>query len=281
MHEWLCRDLSRSAAGDAFAGADAVVHAAAASSGGFDSHQRHTLDATRNVLEGMHAAGVSRLVYVSSLSVLRPPRTPWEEQDEQTPLTGADERQYGPYVWGKSGAERIVTAEASALSIEARIIRPGALVDWGRPEPPGLLGRRLFGSWHIGFGRPGLPLPVCEVGKAASVVAWTVAEFAEAPSVLNLADPAITTRGRLLEEFARHGWHGRFVWVPLPLFASLVQVARYAVALPKLRRPTPLALYGILRPRRYNTALAAQTLDRVKHERAPVPESLAVAAWSS
>lgn len=277
VHEWRCLDLSRSAPGDAFAGADAVVHAAAASSGDFASHQRHTRDATRNVLHGMYAAGVSRLVYVSSLSVLRPPRTLWEQQDERTPLTEDEERQYGPYVWGKSGAERIVASDASELGIEARIIRPGALVDWANPDPPGLMGRRLFGRWHLGFGRPGLPLPVCEIGRAAAVVAWTVAEFTEAPDVLNLFDPGIATRGRLREEFERHGWRGRFVWVPIVPFAVLVHAARYALALPTLRRPTPLALYDILRPRRYRSALTGEILDRALRE----PARAASPVWSS
>jgi predicted dehydrogenase/nucleoside-diphosphate-sugar epimerase len=261
VHEWVRCDLSRSAPREAFAGAEAVVHAAAASSGDFNSHQRHTLDATRNVLHGMRAAGVTRLVHVSSISVLRPPRTPWEVQDEATPLTGPDDRQYGPYVWGKSRQERIVATEAPALGIEARIIRPGALVDWANPNPPGFMGRRLFGEWHLGFGRPGLPMPVCEVGKAAAVVAWTVAAFADAPAVLNLLDPAIDTRRRLLRELERHGWRGRFVWFPIPLLAGLVHAARYGLALPKLRRPAPFALHGILRPRRYDTALAEQVLD--------------------
>jgi predicted dehydrogenase/nucleoside-diphosphate-sugar epimerase len=262
VHAWLRLDLSRSAPPEAFAGADVVVHAAAESAGGFESHQRNTIDVTRNVLRGMQAAGATRLVYVSSLSVLRPPRTPWEEQNEKTPLVPPDERRYGAYVWGKTAAERLVMADGPALGIESRIIRPGALVDWGNPDPPGVLGRRLFGRWHLGFGRPGLPLPVCEVGRAATVVAWSAAQFDEAPSLLNVIDPAFATRRLLLEEFARHGWRGRMVWMPVSLFAVLVHAARYALALPTFRRPTPLALYGILRPRRYSFALAAQILSR-------------------
>jgi nucleoside-diphosphate-sugar epimerase len=274
VHEWLALDLSRSAPAEAFAGAHAVVHAAAASSGGFDAHERHTLDVTRNVMCGMQAGGVRRLVYISSLSVLRPPRTPWEEQHEHTPLTQPDERQFGPYVWGKANAERIVRSDAPAAGIETRIIRPGALVDWTNPDPPGLLGRRLFGRWHLGFGRPALPLPVIEVGKAAAVVAWNVAQFAEAPPVLNLIDPAISTRHHLLNEFRRHGWRGRFVWFPILLFTVLVQAARYALALPRLRRPAPFAVYGILRPRRYSSALAERALERALHPPAATARSL-------
>ncbi len=266
VHEWLRLDLSRSAPPQAFTGADVVVHAAAESAGGFESHQRNTIEVTRNVLRGMQAAGAARLVYVSSLSVLRPPRTPWEEQDEHTPLAPPDDRRYGAYVWGKTAAERLVTAEAPVLGIESRIIRPGALVDWGNPDPPGVLGRRLFGRWHLGFGRPGLPLPVCEVGRAAAVVAWSAAHFEAAPPLLNLLDPAFATRRLLLEEFARHGWRGRMLWVPVSLFTVLVHAARYALALPTFRRPTPLALYGILRPRRYSFALATPILSRAIEE---------------
>jgi predicted dehydrogenase/nucleoside-diphosphate-sugar epimerase len=276
VHEWLRLDLSRSAPPEAFAGADVVVHAAAEAAGGFESHQRNTIDVARNVLRGMHGAGVTRLVYVSSLSVLRPPRTPWEQQDERTPLARADDRRYGAYVWGKTAAERLVMAEAPSLGIELRIIRPGALVDWGNPDVPGIVGRRLFGRWHLGFGRPGLPVPVCEVSQAAAVVAWLAAQFEEAPSLLNLIDPAISTRRNLLEEFAKHGWRGRMLWVPIPLFAMLVHAARYALALPTLRRPTPLALYAILRPRRYSVDLAAPILHRAVQE--PARNALRLAA---
>lgn len=271
VQEWLSLDLSRSASADAFAGADVVVHAASATSGGFEAHQRHSLDATRNVLRSMHAAGVSQLVYVSSLSVLRPPRTPWEEQSESTPLVGPEERQFGPYAWGKSNAERIVLAEAPALGIETRTIRPGALVDWTNPDPPGILGRRLFGPWHLGFGRPALPLPVVEVGRAAAVVAWMVADFAHAPSVLNLIDPAIATRRDFIAELRQRGWRGKFVWFPILLLTTLVHGARYAFALPKLRRPPAFALYGILRPRRYSATLSRQALERASQDTVPAP----------
>jgi len=57
-----------------------VIHAAVEAVGGYAGHQRNTIDATRNVLAAMQAADCRQLVYVSSLSVLRPPRTPWERQ---------------------------------------------------------------------------------------------------------------------------------------------------------------------------------------------------------
>ena len=133
VHEWRALDLSRVVPADAFAGASVVVHAAVDTSGGYDGHQQNTIGATRNVLRAMQEAVVARLVYVSSLSVLRPPRTPWEVQDEGTPLAPPDARRYGSYAWGKAEAERLVAAEAAARGVNTRIVRPAALVDWTAP----------------------------------------------------------------------------------------------------------------------------------------------------
>jgi len=266
VHEWRALDLGRPIPRDAFAGAAVVVHAAVDTAGGYDGHQRNTIDATRNVLRGMCAAGVSRLVYVSSLSVLRPPRTPWERQDERTPLAPPDARKFGSYAWGKTEAERVVAAEAASLGIETRVIRPAALVDWTNPEMPGLVGRRLFGSWHLGFGRPGLVFAVCEVGRAAAAVAWCAEQFAEAPAVVNLFDPAISTRRRLLDLIRSHGWRGRMVWLPIPVFALLVTTTRVVLSLVRLRLPSRLAVWSIFRPRRYDPALSTKLLEAAHRE---------------
>ena len=260
VHEWRALDLSRAVPPEAFTGAAVVVHAAAESEGGYPGHQRNTIDATRNVLQAMQAADCSRLVYVSSLSVLRPPRTPWERQDERTPLAPPDAREFGAYAWGKTEAERVVAAEAPAHGIETRILRPAALVSRSYPEIPGLLGRRLFGRWHLGLGRPGLPLAVCDVRRAAAVVGWCAEHFDEAPPVANVIDDAIPTRGRLLQAFRAHGWRGRTVWIPIVIFAALLTAVRVALALATLRLPTRLAVWSIFRPRRYDTSLAGRLL---------------------
>jgi len=274
VHEWRALDLGRPVPPGTFAGAAVVVHAAADTSGSYDGHQRNTIEATRHVLEGMRAAGAGRLVYISTLSVLRPPRTPWERQAEDTPLAGPDAREFGSYAWGKTEAERVVAAEAATLGIDTRILRPAALVDWTNPEVPGLVGRRLFGSWHLGFGRPGLPFAVCEVGRAAAVVAWCAARFPDAPPVLNVIDPAIPTRRRLLEVYRTHGWRGRMVWMPISLFALLFTAVRVALGLATLRLPARLAVWSIFRPRRYDTRLSAQVLETAARTPAPTAPTL-------
>jgi len=255
VHEWVRTDLAEEIPAGALAGAAVVVHAAAETAGGFDAHERNSVGATRQVLRAMTTAQVRRLVYVSSISVLRPPRTFWERQTEQTPLADRAER-LGPYTWGKCAAEVLVVAAQQRQEIEARIIRPAALVDWDQIELPGLVGRRLFGPWHLGLGRPGLPIAVCEVGRAGAAVAWCAEQFAAAPPVANLLDPTIRTRGQLLTRFREHGWRGSMLWVPISALATAFGAIRFLLGLGRRERTPALAVWSILRPRRFDAGVA-------------------------
>lgn len=272
VHEWRQVDLGKETSPDAFAGATVVVHAAAATAGGYDAHHRDSIDATHNVLRAMREAGVRRLVYISSLSVLRPPRPPWECQDERTPLVASAARELGPYTWGKGEAERLVQDQQAPSGVAARIIRPAALLDLATPEVPGLVGRRLFGRWHLGFGRPQLPFAAVDVRQAAEVVAWTVEEFDDTPPILNLFDPSIPDRGSLLALFRTRGWRGRMVWIPIPVFAATYRAARAVMQLITRDGPPRLAMYRILQPRRYDPTLVKRVLAATSRVRPLVPQ---------
>src|SRR5207244_2083070 len=123
VHEWVRADLAQHVPTDLLVDAEVVVHAAAETEGGFDAHQRNTVDATRRLLRAMSERGVKRLVYISTISVLRPPKSPWEVQAEDTPMP---ERatELGAYTWGKCEAEALVLEAQAQAHIEARIIRP-------------------------------------------------------------------------------------------------------------------------------------------------------------
>jgi predicted dehydrogenase/nucleoside-diphosphate-sugar epimerase len=260
MEQWVTADLSKGLAPEALAGAHVVVHAAAETSGGYEQHQRNSIDATRHLLQAMNAADVRRLVLVSSLSVLEPPRRPWERQDERTPRP-AEPRRFGAYTWGKCVQEELVEREAPALGIATRIIRPGALIDWREPVLPGLMGRRVLGRWHLGLGRPGLPIAVCDVERCAEVIAWCAAHFDEAPPILNLFDPEIATRGDLVRRLRAGGEDVRMAWVPIGLMAFGLTAIRTAVSIAHGRRPEKLAAWSILRPRRYDARLSTTVLE--------------------
>src|SRR6185436_20117411 len=227
--------------------------------GGFAAHQRNTVDATRHLLRAMHEAGVSRLLLVSSLSVVRPPRTPWERQDETTPRP-TDSARFGPYSWGKTEQEALVDHEAPGLGIAVRIVRPGALVDWTDPSLPGLMGRHLFGRWHLGLGRPQLPIAVCDVGRCAAAIAWCATHFDASPPIVNLFDPEVLTRAAFVARLRQHGWTGRILWMPISAMALALVAARAMVSMLSGRRPTWFAAWSILRPRRSDERTATKVL---------------------
>jgi len=266
VHEWVAADVSRGLPATALAGVDVVVHAAAATSGGMSAHQRHSIDASRHVVEAMAAAGVRHLVYISSISVLEPPRTPWEVQDERTPLA-QQPAPLGPYTWGKVGAERVVAEEAAKLGVQVRIIRPAALVDLAAPDMPGLLGKRLYGNWHLGLGRPGLPFAICDVQRAGEVVAWYARHFDDAPPVLNLWDPAYPRRRDVIRALRARGWRGRMIWVPIRPLGLAAQGARLALALLRGSLPSRTAIIGVLKPRRFDATLSRDVLARTLADR--------------
>jgi predicted dehydrogenase/nucleoside-diphosphate-sugar epimerase len=275
IDSWIRADLSAPLPAAALEHVDIVVHAAAETAGGFPAHQRNTIDATAHLLAAMAAARVRRLVLVSSLSVLEPPGSWRERQNEATPLAREPER-LGAYSWGKCLAERLVVAAREAGRIEACIVRPGALLEADRVELPGLLGRRLFGQWHLGLGRAGLPLPVLDVRAAGDAIAWCAARFDAAPPAVNLFDPAVATRGELVASWKARGWRGRMVWAPISLLSALFAAAQ-------LGRAQRVSAWSVLRPRRFDasvsrTVLAAAARPVARAPRAADLEDLAVPA---
>jgi nucleoside-diphosphate-sugar epimerase len=105
-------------------GADAVFHSAAKVGdwGPWDEFQRVTIDGTRNVIAAATAAGVRRLVHISSISVYGY-YTDDATIDETWPTA------YGLYRWAyysksKVAAEELAWEAHRAGRIEVAIIRP-------------------------------------------------------------------------------------------------------------------------------------------------------------
>jgi nucleoside-diphosphate-sugar epimerase len=273
VHEWVTADLADYVPDDAFAGAEAVVHAAAETSGGYEEHQRNTIGAARRVLRAMANAGVTRLVHVSTLSVLQPAL--FRRLDERSPLV-YDPRSMGPYAWGKTLSEVIVRFEAKTLGVEVRTVRPGSLVDLHERDIPGLLGRRLFGRWHLGLGWPGLRIPVCPVDRCAAAIAWCVARFDDAPEVVNVLDRAVRNRGHLLSLLRENGWDGRMIWVPIWAISAAFHGVRLVTALARGTLPQRRAVWSVLRPQRYDYSASEALLSAADDVTRESPESIAV-----
>ena len=254
VHEWARADLGAAAPAELFRDAAIVIHAAAETSGGEEAHQRNSIDATRHVLEGMKEAGVSKLIHVSSIVTIALPKDEKEPQTEATPLSPNPEY-LGPYTWGKTVSERIVIDEASDYGVTAKIVRPGAIIDWAEPEVPGLVGKRLFGRWHLGLGRPEDPFGIYDVEEAGELLAWMAEHFETVPPILHVNDDRFTTRAAILDGLRARGWDGKMIWVPIRLLAIAFQAGRWAMALLGGEKPSRMDVWDVLRAKNYDTTL--------------------------
>lgn len=223
--EYVIADLAAGVAQDLFKGIDAVIHAAAETAGGWEEHQRNSLDATEHLMRGSAAAGIKRLVHVSSLAVLA--------QGDGRPIADTqplepNSKGSGPYVWGKLESERLAVRLGQELGISVKVIRPGALVDYRDFDPPGRLGKRV-GNVFIAVGSSNDRLGVVDVSFAGRFFAWMIDAWDEVPTPLNLLDPVLPTKRALLDQLRSTNpdllviWLPWFVLVPLSWIATFVQ----------------------------------------------------------
>lgn len=273
VDDWVQADMSEGVSPDSLAGSTCVIHAAAETSGGVEEHKRNSILATENLIKAMTQAGVKRLIHVSSVSVLRVPGW-FETQDEETPLADPS-LPLGPYTWGKAESERLVADAAREAGIQVHIVRPGALVDWEDPTIPGQMGRQLYGKWHLGLGRPGLPIGVIGVDDCARAIAWMALEPESAPPIINLNDDELLNRDDVIRHMRKRGWHGRMIWVPISVVSAGFSLARWLLAIRNLRRPTPMKPFSILRHRKFDRKVSKDVLRRSRtHESSAEPAYL-------
>ena len=79
---------------------------------------------------------------------------------------------------------------------------------------------------------------MCEVARCAKAIAWCATHFDDAPPMVNLFEPALTTRGAFLARLREDGWTGRIVWVPISTISCAIVMARGLQALMHGRLPT-------------------------------------------
>lgn len=247
--EYVTCDLGESLSTDLLKGAECIIHAAAATAGGYETHQRDSIDATRHVVQAAAEARVPKVVYVSSLAVIE------AEGNQAINENGKllTRREAGPYAWGKAMAEAEGTAVARELGVPFRVVRPGPIVDFEAFDPPGRLGRWV-GSWFVGVGPSKDSLYVVDVGFMARTLVWVVEHFDDAPPVLHGLSPIPPTRRELTERLRAANPGARVVW--LPRFV-LVPLSGLATVLQKVLRPSrpAVSLANAFASTRYDTAL--------------------------
>lgn len=228
---YVAADISQPIRAEVMAGAHTIIHCAAETAGRWDQHQRNSVNATEEVMRAAGLAKVKRMVHVSSISVLAVPRR-GESLTDEGPIEPRS-RSGGPNAWGKIESERVATSRCQELGIDLRVVRPSALIDYRRFDPPGLLGRRV-GNIFVAVGMPGHKLGVVDVVFSAQAIAWITRHFEEAPRLLNLFEPELPTKRELLVHLRRANPDLMIVWLP-PVI--LLPLSWLGIAVQKIIRP--------------------------------------------
>ena len=177
---------------DALGGVTHVVHCAAAAGPDLETATAANVAGTRSLLDAAAAAGVGRVVHVSTTSVVDP---------DVAVVTGDSRRvddDAGPYAVTKRDGEDVVAEVAADTALDVVVLRPPAVLGWG---PTSTWGQKVP-AWVASGELPFAPDRRAHFG-------WVhVDDFAEAVE-LALVEPAAV--GRTYVVAAGHVTWGEFL----------------------------------------------------------------------
>jgi nucleoside-diphosphate-sugar epimerase len=231
--EYLAEDLAARVPESRLPRAATLINCAAETSGGWDAHERNSVQVVRSVVSWAAQAEGVRLLHVSSIAVLAPDAD--GAVSDRSVLAEAS-RKGGPYIWGKVASERLAWDLARSEDIDLKVYRPAAILSGEGDEIPGQLGRRA-GPLFVAVGRPAERMGVIYLKEAAIEVADMVAGWSGVPSALNGLSRTLPTKGELVAGH-RGLAPGRVVWLPRPLLGLLSRAMGIAgrSRIPDLRR---------------------------------------------
>jgi len=180
---------------------DAVLHLAYGP-GDFHAQFATSVVGTEHLLAAMDAAGVRRLVHVSTFSVydyesLRPGAV----LDETSPLEPEPARR-DDYAHTKLLQERLVRAAETAGDLDLTVLRPGAVYGPGKLWDAGLSGH--LGGIGLAIA-PGARLKLTEVGNCAEAIVLAAERRAAVGTTLNIVDDDLPTQRAYAAALRRHG----------------------------------------------------------------------------
>jgi NADH dehydrogenase len=224
------------------AGADALVHAAWATRETDDARaDRQNVGGTRTLVEAARAAGVRRIVFISSVA--------------------ADAGAPNAYGRSKAAAERLLDARDL-------VVRPGTILARGGGGIFGLM-RDLMVKLHVVplFGGGGQPLQTVHVDDVCEAVARAIERGVAGTINVAEADP-LSFRAVLRLAARRMGI--RVVYLPLPFWPFLPAIR----AMERFGLPTPLRSESLLGMKGLRAVPVADDLRRLDLRARPVGESL-------
>jgi len=219
----------------AVAGVDWVIHAAArvATSGSWESFAEPNIRGTRRVIRAARAAGVQRVVHLSSLSVYAVPYDGVTITEDSPYESEGDSR--GHYSRSKLAADRLALHEA-ARGAPVTVLRPGLLYGPGKRPP---VARQSFGAgqfkWILATPRYTLPLTyVDNVADAAVLAASAEGAVGQAFTIVDANVPQAEYVA-LYRQISGERW--RPVFLPVGTIARAAWVLERALRLARRRSP--------------------------------------------
>jgi nucleoside-diphosphate-sugar epimerase len=250
--------LHRDALAALLEGVDVVVHAAAGMRGSAADMFANTVVGTRNVLDAAVAAGVRRVVMVSSFSVYRTADLPTGAvHDESVPIEEIGIEK-GAYAHAKTRQEHLLAEYRQRYGFETVVLRPGVIYGPGGGAFSSRVGIRAMGVFFSLGG--GAALPLTYVDNCADAVASATLHGLDG-AAYNVVDDDLPSCRQYLARYRREVSGMRVVPVPYPAFMlgsrALVAYNRWSKGqLPAVF--TPYVVRSMYRHFRYpNAALKA------------------------
>jgi nucleoside-diphosphate-sugar epimerase len=204
--------LSREDAARIVAGVDVIVHAAAGMRGAPADMYLNTVVATRNLLEAAEAAGVRRIVLISTFAVYRThDLKSGAVIDERTALEEHPERRDG-YAVAKLHQEELAREWAKRTGRELVVLRPGVVYGPGGGGMSNRVGINAFG-WFLTLGGSNV-LPLSFVDNCADAVVLATVSPEAAGNTYNVHDDDLPSCRQYLGRYKREVGGVRSVWVP-------------------------------------------------------------------
>lgn len=247
--EVVCGDLGEpSIVEHAISGVQLVYHLGAAMKGGPKDFEAGTVWGTRNVVEACISHNVSRLIYVSSMSVLDHAGRDASKKITESSALEPHPDWRGAYTQTKLIAEQMVLEATRTRGLKAVVIRPGQIFGPGSENSVPNATIALAGRWvAVGSGEQTLPLVYVDDVVDAMQSAQRLAGIDGL--LFNIVDPEIITHVSYIAHCRRKlGANLKLIRVPTFVFMMLA----FAVELlgKILKRNVPLTRYRVrsLRP---------------------------------
>ncbi len=220
-------------------GVQTVIHAGAATKGGWPEHLGGTVVGTQNVIDACKQHGVKQLVHISSMSVIDWAGTAArggtvDERAALEPRPG----ERGAYTRAKLEAEQLVVG-AAAAGLPAVILRPGQIFGGGIQLLNGAVARRAGGRWLV-LGDGKLELPLIYIDDVVDAIVAAVDRTLIKGEIIQLIDSTVLTQHDVLE---LAGGGAPAIRVPRALVFGLGKLSELPMG--ALGRSSPVALYRL------------------------------------